>query len=53
MGGHGKLVLNTIGTAVEPFLLLIGEENQHHGVLEVLRETIEAFPGANIPLMLR
>ena len=45
MGGHGKLVLNTIGTAVEPFLLLIGEENKHHGVLEVLRETIEAFPG--------
>ena len=26
-------------------LLLIGEENKHHGVLEVLRETIEAFPG--------
>ncbi|MEC7280850.1 MAG: hypothetical protein VXU50_02195, partial [Verrucomicrobiota bacterium] len=45
MGGHGKLVLNTIGTAVEPILLLIGEENKHHGVLEVLRETIEAFPG--------
>ena len=45
MGGHGTLVLNTIGTAVEPFLLLIGEKNKHHGVLEVPRETIEAFPG--------
>ena len=45
MGGYGTLVLNTIGTAVEPILLLIGEENKHHGVLEVLRETIEAFPG--------
>ena len=45
MGGYGALVLDTIGTAVEPVLLLIGEENKHHGVLEVLRETIEAFPG--------
>ena len=45
MVGHGALVLDTIGTAVEPVLLLIGEENKHHGVLEVLRETIEAFPG--------
>ena len=45
MGGYGALVLDTIGTAVEPILLLIGEENKHHGVLEVLRETIEAFPG--------
>ena len=45
MGSHGALVLDTIGTAAEPILLLIGKENQHHGVLEVLRETIEAFPG--------
>ena len=45
MGSHGALVLDTVGTAAEPILLLIGKENQHHGVLEVLRETIEAFPG--------
>ena len=45
MGGYGALVLDTIGTAVAPVLLLIGEENKHHGVLEVLRETIEMFPG--------
>ena len=45
MGGYGALVLDTIGTAAAPVLLLIGEENKHHGVLEVLRETIEVFPG--------
>ena len=45
MGGYGALVLDTIGTAATPVLLLIGEENKHHGVLEVLRETIEVFPG--------
>ena len=38
-------MLDTIGTAATPVLLLIGEENKHHGVLEVLRETIEVFPG--------
>ena len=45
MGGYGALVLDTIGAAAAPVLLLIGEENKHHGVLEVLRETIEVFPG--------
>ena len=45
MDGHGALVLDTIGTAAEPIYLFIGEENKHHGVLEVMRETIEAFPG--------
>ena len=30
MGGYGALVLDTIGTAATPVLLLIGEENKHH-----------------------
>ena len=32
-------------TAAESIYLFIGEENKHHGVLGVMRETIEAFPG--------
>ena len=31
MGGYGALVLDTIGTAATPVLLLIGEENKHQG----------------------
>ena len=38
--GHGALVLDTIGTAAEPIYLLIGEENKHNGMLEVMQETI-------------
>ena len=44
MGGYGALVLDTIGTAAAPILLLIGEENKHHNIPDVHVPRVSAGP---------